>query len=60
MSFFHEINVTELRDGITSLHGIHAIFLKPTVQLSFSDLTALFGDQHTSHFMRPAGTLQKI
>ena len=23
MSFFHEINVTELRDGITSLHGIH-------------------------------------
>ena len=21
--FFHEINVTELRDGITSLHGIH-------------------------------------
>ena len=24
MSFFYEINVTELRDGITSLHGIHA------------------------------------
>ena len=23
MSFFQEINVTELRDGITSLHGIH-------------------------------------
>ena len=23
MSFFHEINVTELRDGITSLHGMH-------------------------------------
>ena len=22
--FFPEINVTELRDGITSLHGIHA------------------------------------
>ena len=21
--FFHEINVTELRDGITGLHGIH-------------------------------------
>ena len=28
MSFFHEINVTELRDGITSLHGIHAYHSK--------------------------------
>ena len=25
--FFHEINVTELRDGITSLHGIHVLVL---------------------------------
>ena len=26
MSFFHEINVTELRDGMTSLHGIHEMY----------------------------------
>ena len=25
--FFHEVNVTELRDGITSLHGIHELII---------------------------------
>ena len=36
MSFFHEINVTELRDGITSLHGIHVMQWWPMRHVSFS------------------------
>ena len=32
--FFPEINVTELRDGITSLHGIHVKLLKKFCAIS--------------------------
>ena len=33
--FFHEINVTELRDGITSLHGIHVKHPKRCLEVFF-------------------------
>ena len=40
MSFFHQINVTELCDGITSLHGIHEYLnCSNTAQLKVQELT---------------------
>ena len=43
--FFHEINVTELRDGITSSHGIHDF--KKIQSVGSSPMQLLFEMQMT-------------
>ena len=57
MSFFHEINVTDLRDGITSLHGIHVELLCNVTQRSLEEGKTRWVGQQWGTAKRPGSFL---